>query len=73
MKSLEEEPYSIEESERAAGMGSYIMPKRRKVMAHDEILEEIGESRIDDQRTDEKEAAGDDKATETKPTAVTAA
>ncbi|OQR67436.1 zinc finger protein-like [Tropilaelaps mercedesae] len=49
LKDLEEEPYSIEESERAAGMGSYIKPKRMKVMDHDEILKEIGEARIDDQ------------------------
>jgi len=31
MKALELEPYSIEESERAAGMGSYVQPKKRKI------------------------------------------
>jgi len=31
MKALETEPYTIEESERAAGMGSYIQPKKRKI------------------------------------------
>ena len=31
LKALEDEPYSIEESERAAGMGSYIPPKKRKM------------------------------------------
>jgi len=31
MKALETEPYSIEESERAAGMGSYVQPKKRKI------------------------------------------
>lgn len=31
MKALELEPYSIEESERAAGKGSYIEPKKRKI------------------------------------------
>ena len=31
MKALETEPYSIEESERAAGMGSYVQPKKRKM------------------------------------------
>lgn len=60
LKALEEEPYSIEESERAAGMGSYIQPKRRRVMGHDELLEEIGEKRIDDQQ----EPDSDKKATE---------
>lgn len=31
LKALELEPYTIEESERAAGKGSYQTPKRRKV------------------------------------------
>jgi len=31
MKALETEPYTIEESERAAGMGSYVQPKKRKI------------------------------------------
>ena len=29
LKQLEEEPYSIEESLRAAGIGSYVEPKKR--------------------------------------------
>merc|ERR1711974_200559 len=31
MKALETEPYTIQESERAAGMGSYVQPKKRKM------------------------------------------
>lgn len=31
LKALELEPYSIEESERAAGKGSYIIPQKRKI------------------------------------------
>ncbi|XP_053975490.1 zinc finger protein 593 homolog [Hylaeus anthracinus] len=31
LKALEQEPYSIEESERAAGKGSYISPQKRKI------------------------------------------
>lgn len=31
MKALELEPYSIEDSERAAGKGSYITPQKRKI------------------------------------------
>jgi len=31
MKALELEPYSIEESERAAGKGSYVTPQKRKI------------------------------------------
>ena len=33
LKQLEEEPYSIEESLRAAGMGSYVEPKKRIVQS----------------------------------------
>ena len=28
---MKTEPYTIEESERAAGMGSYVAPKKRKM------------------------------------------
>lgn len=31
LKALELEPYSIEESERAAGKGSYVSPNKRKI------------------------------------------
>nr|XP_018915926.1 PREDICTED: zinc finger protein 593 homolog isoform X2 [Bemisia tabaci] len=31
LKELETEPYTIEESERAAGVGSYVAPKKRKL------------------------------------------
>jgi len=31
IKALELEPYSIEESERAAGKGSYVTPQKRKI------------------------------------------
>ena len=31
LKALELEPYTIEESERAAGKGSYLAPKKRKI------------------------------------------
>lgn len=31
LNALETEPYTIEESERAAGMGSYVAPKKRKM------------------------------------------
>ena len=31
LKALETEPYTIEESERAAGMGSYVNPRKRKM------------------------------------------
>jgi len=31
LKALELEPYTVEESERAAGKGSYVAPKKRKI------------------------------------------
>lgn len=31
LKDLETEPYTVEESERAAGKGSYVPPKKRKI------------------------------------------
>ena len=34
LKALELEPYTIEESERAAGMGSYVNPRKRKMETH---------------------------------------
>uniref|UniRef100_A0A0K8TQY1 Zinc finger protein 593 homolog n=1 Tax=Tabanus bromius TaxID=304241 RepID=A0A0K8TQY1_TABBR len=42
MKALEAEPYSIEESERAAGRGSYKAPKKRVIVTQpskDEIVQ----------------------------------
>ncbi|XP_034976628.1 zinc finger protein 593 [Zootoca vivipara] len=42
LKQLSEEPYTQEEAERAAGMGSYIPPK--KVEVHTQPLEEMEES-----------------------------
>ncbi|KAL1139534.1 hypothetical protein AAG570_006517 [Ranatra chinensis] len=37
LKALELEPYSIEESERAAGQGNYRAPKMRKIVTQDSI------------------------------------
>ncbi|XP_003227414.1 zinc finger protein 593 [Anolis carolinensis] len=42
LKELSEEPYTQEEAERAAGMGSYVPPK--KVEVHTQPLEEMEES-----------------------------
>ncbi|XP_042296715.1 zinc finger protein 593 [Sceloporus undulatus] len=42
LKQLREEPYTQEEAERAAGMGSYIPPK--KVEVHTQPLDEMEES-----------------------------
>ncbi|XP_014283499.1 zinc finger protein 593 homolog [Halyomorpha halys] len=39
LKALELEPYSIEDSERAAGHGSYIPPKKRKLQTQTPITE----------------------------------
>ncbi|KAK9394732.1 zinc finger protein [Crotalus adamanteus] len=42
LKQLSEEPYTQEEAERAAGMGSYIAPK--KIEVHTQPLDEMDES-----------------------------
>ncbi|KAF7242376.1 hypothetical protein EYD10_11209 [Varanus komodoensis] len=42
LKQLSEEPYTQEEAERAAGMGSYIPPQ--KIEVHTQPLEEMEES-----------------------------
>ncbi|XP_034269416.1 zinc finger protein 593 [Pantherophis guttatus] len=42
LKQLSEEPYTQEEAERAAGMGSYIPPK--KIEVHTQALDEMDES-----------------------------
>merc|ERR1712029_835836 len=47
MKALETEPYTIEESERAAGMGSYIPPKKRKMETLEPEAVKKGESLAD--------------------------
>lgn len=49
---MEWEPYSVEESERAAGKGSYQTPKRRKIESQktdkDEDLEKSEENAMSD-------------------------
>ena len=40
MKALELEPYSIEESERAAGLGNYVAPQKRKIETQKPITED---------------------------------
>ncbi|RZF40614.1 hypothetical protein LSTR_LSTR007497 [Laodelphax striatellus] len=52
LKALELEPYSIEESERAAGMGSYIAPKKRKMQTQPLKSEESTAKRSDDDGDD---------------------
>lgn len=39
MKALELEPYSIAESERAAGQGSFKLPKKRKMETQQTLTE----------------------------------
>lgn len=48
LKALELEPYSIEESERAAGKGSYIEPQKRKIetLTVDSNTDTISQSKL---------------------------
>ncbi|XP_034250560.1 zinc finger protein 593 homolog [Thrips palmi] len=48
MKALETEPYSIEESERAAGLGSFVTAKKRKIETQKPIVEEAKRVKIDE-------------------------
>ena len=65
IKELKTEPYTIEESERAAGHGSYIAPKKRKVetqpMSDDEVNfedEDVEMKNAKRLKTDNKEEDG---------------
>ncbi|KAK3921731.1 Zinc finger protein 593-like protein [Frankliniella fusca] len=54
MKALELEPYTIEESEKAAGLGSYIAPKKRKIETQKPVTEDCKRSKLeDDEMSDE--------------------
>ncbi|XP_066999637.2 zinc finger protein 593 homolog isoform X2 [Anabrus simplex] len=44
LKALELEPYSIEESEKAAGKGSYNTPKKRKIETQPSNIEDLRET-----------------------------
>lgn len=48
MKALELEPYTIEESERAAGLGNYIKPQKRKIETQKPITEESKRPKIEE-------------------------
>lgn len=54
MKALETEPYTIEESERAAGLGSFEAPKKRKIETQKPIIEETKRAKIEDEDDDEE-------------------
>jgi len=47
MKALETEPYTIEESERAAGLGSFVAPKKRKIETQKPIIKEGKQIKLD--------------------------
>merc|ERR1712141_452425 len=53
LHALETEPYTIEESERAAGMGSYVAPRKRKMET--KIPKSVGQD-ITDNETEAKKS-----------------
>ncbi|XP_046748115.1 zinc finger protein 593 homolog [Diprion similis] len=61
LKALELEPYTIEDSERAAGKGNYVLPRKRKIETQPE--KDTGQIEIDD---DDVDAAPATKITRTK-------
>ena len=48
MKALELEPYTIEESEKAAGLGSYKAPQKRKIETQKPVTEESKRSKLEE-------------------------
>lgn len=54
MKALELEPYTIEESEKAGGLGSYTAPQKRKIETQKPITEDCKRAKLeDDEMSDE--------------------
>lgn len=49
MKALELEPYTIEESEKAAGLGSYVQPKKRKIETQTPVTEQSKRVKLDEE------------------------
>jgi bud site selection protein 20 len=50
LKALELEPYSIEESERAAGKGSYQAPKKRKIETQAPVHKNTQNIEVEDEK-----------------------
>lgn len=48
MKALELEPYSIEESEKAAGLGSYKAPQKRKIETQKPITDDAKRAKVEE-------------------------
>ncbi|OXU26429.1 hypothetical protein TSAR_013806 [Trichomalopsis sarcophagae] len=52
LKALEEEPYTVEDSERAAGKGNFVQPKKRKIetiASEEDINKEAKVMKVDDE------------------------
>merc|ERR1712059_94162 len=79
MHALKTEPYTVEEAERAAGMGSYVKPGKRKMetLIPEAVTEELtladvkkrakmeeDEAETAEVEVDENSASTDDKATD---------
>ncbi|XP_045503383.1 zinc finger protein 593 homolog [Colias croceus] len=55
LKALELEPYTIEESERAAGFGNFKLPSKRKIVTQNtEVLDKDGDVVIDEDTPSKK-------------------
>lgn len=48
MKALELEPYTIEESERAAGLGSFKAPQKRKIETQKPVTEDSKRAKVEE-------------------------
>lgn len=52
MKALELEPYTIEESIKAAGFGNYEAPKKRKIETQKPIIDQAKRAKIEEEEED---------------------
>lgn len=63
LKALELEPYSIEESERAAGLGSFKLPTKRKIETQNtksDKIDEDGDAVLDEVSPNKKKKVDED-------------
>ncbi|CAG4932339.1 unnamed protein product [Colias eurytheme] len=63
LKALELEPYTIEESERAAGFGNFKLPNKRKIVTQNtEVLDKDGDVVIDEDTPSKKKKTEENAA-----------
>ncbi|XP_038213231.1 zinc finger protein 593 homolog [Zerene cesonia] len=62
LKALELEPYTIEESERAAGFGNFKLPNKRKIVTQSTLLDKDGDVVISEDTPSSKKKKTEENA-----------